>query len=103
MKALDRAAELSARRERLLLVVSEQRLQLAQQLVPIYRGASTLDRRIATVRNFASNPLVLGAVGLALLRFGPRLTFRLIGRGARFLLVARSWLPFVSTMLNRRP
>ncbi len=103
MKTRNRAAELSERRERLLLVVTEQRQQLAQQLVPVFRGASAVDARVTAVRNVVSSPLVIGAVGATLLLIGPRRALGFIRRGTRIWLIARNWLPFVSAILNRRP
>ena len=103
MKARSRAAELSARRERLLLIVSEQRQQLAQQLVPVFRGASFVDARVAAVRNVVSNPFVMGAVGVGLFLIGPKRALSIIKRGAQFWSVARNGLPLLSAMLNRRP
>lgn len=103
MKARDRATELAARRERLLLVVSEQRQQLAQQLAPVFRGASVVDGRVAAVRSVVSNPMVIGAVGVTLLLISPKRALSFIKRGAQVWLVARNWLPRVSAMVNRRP
>ena len=102
MKAHDRASELLARRERLLLIVSEQRQQLGQQLAPVFRGASVVDARIAAVRNVVSNPLVIGAAGVALFLIGPRRALSFVKRGARVWLVTRNWLPLVSALLTRR-
>ncbi|GEM_PF-4127420 len=101
MKARGRAAELSARRERLLLIVSEQRKQLGQQLVPVFHGASVVDARVAAVRNVVSNPIAIGAVGVTLFLIGPRRALSFIKRGTRVWLVTRNWLPLVSAMLNR--
>lgn len=103
MKARDRVTELSARRERLLQVVPEQRQQLAKQLTPVFRGASVIDRRVEAVRNVVSNPMVIGAVGVTLLLIGPRGALSFIKRGIQVWLAARRWLPLVSAMLNRRP
>jgi YqjK-like protein len=102
MKAPDHATELSERRERLLLVVAEQRQQLAQQLAPIFRGASVVDGRVAAVRSVVSSPLVIGAVGVTLLLIGPRRALGFIKRGTKVWLVARNWLPLLSTVFNRR-
>ena len=102
MKANIRAAELLARRERLLLAVSEQRLQLAQELAPVFRAASVVDARVTAVRNVVSNPIVIGAVGMTLMLIGPRRALGFVKRGAKVWLVARSWLPVVSALLNRR-
>ena len=102
MKAHDRASELLARRERLLLIVSEQRQLLGQQLVPVFRGAAVVDARIAAVRNVVSNPVVIGAAGVALFLIGPRRALSFIKRGARVWLVTRNWLPLVSALLTRR-
>ena len=103
MKAHDRAAELSERRERLLLVVTEQREQVAEQLAPVFRVASVIDRRVLAVRNVVSNPIAIGAVGVTLLLIGPRRALGFIKRGAQVWLAARNWLPLVSAMLNRGP
>ncbi len=103
MKSRDRTTELSARRERLLLVVSGQRRQLAQQLAPVFRGASVIDGRVVAVRNMVSNPMVIGAVGVTLLLIGPRRVLSFIKRGTQVWLAARNWLPLVSALLNRRP
>ena len=102
MKAPDRATILSERRERLLLVVSEQRQQLAQQLAPIFRGASVVDDRVAAVRNVVSNPIVIGTVGVGLLLIGPRRALGFIRRSTQIWRVARNWLPLVFTVINRR-
>ena len=102
MKANIRAAELLARRERLLLAVSEQRLQLAQELAPVFRAASVVDARVAAVRSVVSNPIVIGAFGATLLLIGPRRALGFVKRGAKVWLVARNWLPVVSALLNRR-
>ena len=102
MKASVRAAELLARRERLLQSVSEQRLQLAQELAPVFRAATVVDARVAVVRNVVSNPIVIGAVGATLLLIGPRRAVGFVKRGAKVWLVARNWLPVVSALLNRR-
>ncbi len=102
MKTSVRAAELSARRERLLRDVSEQRLQLAQQLAPVFRGASVVDARVTAVRNVVSNPIVIGAVGITLMLIGPKGALGFIKRGAKVWLVARNWLPLVSAIANRR-
>jgi hypothetical protein len=103
MKARDRITELSERRERLLVLVTNQRQQLGQQLAPVFRGAALVDDRVAAVRNVVSNPMVIGAVGLTLLLIGPRRALGFIKRGAEVWLVARNWLPLVSAVLNRRP
>ena len=103
MKAHDRASELLARRERLLLIVSEQRQQLGQQLAPVFRGASVVDARVAAVRNVLSNPMVIGAVGVTLLLIGPKRALSFIKRGTRVWRVTRNWLPLVSALLTRRP
>lgn len=102
MKARDRTAELSKRRERLLLVVTSQREQIAQQLAPVFRGASVIDRRVLAVRNVVINPMVIGALGVTLLLIGPRRAVSFIKRGTQVWLVARNWLPLVSAALNRR-
>ena len=103
MKARDRAAQLSERRERLLLVVTEQRELVAKQLAPVFRGASVIDRRVLAVRNVVSNPMMIGAIGVTLLLIGPRRALSFIKRGAQVWLAARNWLPLVSALLNRRP
>ena len=103
MKARDRAAELSERRERLLLVVSGQREQIAKQLAPVFRGASVIDRRVLAVRNVVSNPMAIGAVGAMLWLIGPRRALGLLKWTTQGWLVARNWLPLVSALLNRRP
>ncbi len=102
MKARDRTAELSKRRERLLLVVTSQREQIAQQLAPVFRGASVIDRRVLAVRNVVINPMVIGALGVTLLLIGPRRAVSFIKRGTQVWLVARNWLHLVSAALNRR-
>jgi YqjK-like protein len=102
MKARDRATELAERRERLLLVVSAQRTQIAQQLGPVFRAASVIDRRLVAVRNVVSNPMVIGAVGVTLFLIGPRRAHNFIKRSAQVLLTARNGLPLVSAILNRR-
>ena len=102
MKARDRATALSVRRERLQGIESEQRLQLARRSTSVLRRASVMEARIAAVRNVASNPMEIGAVGGVLFLIGPRRTLRFIKRGAQVWLVARSWLPRVSAMRNRR-
>ena len=103
MKAHDRAAELSERRERLLLIVSGQRELVAQQLAPVFRGASVIDRRVLAVRNVVSNPMMIGAIGVTLLLIGPRRALSFMKRGTQVWLAARNWVPLVSAMLNRRP
>lgn len=102
MKTRHRATELSARRERLLLIVTEQRQQLGQQLAPVYRGAAVVDARIAAARNVVSNPVVIGAAGVALFLIGPRRALSFVKHGARVWLVTRNWLPLVSALLTRR-
>ena len=103
MKAHDRAAELSERRERLLLIVSGQRELVAQQLAPVFRGASVIDRRVLAVRNVVGNPMMIGAIGVTLLLIGPRRVLSFMKRGTQVWLAARNWVPLVSAMLNRRP
>ena len=103
MKAHGRSTELPPRRERLLQVMSEQRLQLAHQLVPVFRGALVLDVQVAAVRKALSNPFVVGTVGVTLLLIGPRRAFGFIKRSTQVWLLARTWMPRVSAMLNRRP
>ena len=103
MKPRDPAAELSARRERLLQVVPEQRQQLAQQWAPVFRGAVVIARQVVAVRKGVSNQIVIGALGLWLLLIGARRALSFMKRGTQVLLVARNWLPRVSAMLNQRP
>ena len=76
MKARDRAIALSVRRERLQRIESEQRLQLARRSTSVLRRASVMEARIAAVRNVASNPMEIGAVGVVLFLIGPRRTLR---------------------------
>lgn len=102
MKAPNRATELSERRERLLRVATKQRHQLAQQLAPIFRGASEVDARVAAVRNVVSNPMVIGAVAVTLLLIGPRRALGFIKHSTQIWLIARNGLPLVSTVINRR-
>ena len=102
MKTGVRAAELVARRDRLLHTVADQRLQLAQELAPVFRAASAVDARLAAVRNVVSNPIVIGTVGVTLFLIGPRRALSFIKRGAKVWLVARNWLPVVSAMRHRR-
>ena len=102
MKARDRAIALSVRRERLQRIESEQRLQLARRSTSVLRRASVMEARIAAVRNVASNPMEIGAVGGVLFLIGPGRTLSFIKRGAQVWLVARNWLPRVSAMRNRR-
>jgi hypothetical protein len=102
MKSPDRATELSERRKRLLLVVAAQRQQVAQQLAPVFHGASVVDGRVAAVRSVATHPIVLGMVGITLLLIGPRRVLSVFKRGTRVWRVARNWLPVVSAVLRRR-
>ena len=102
MKARDRVAELSARRERLLLITSEQREQFEQQLAPVFRSASIVDARVAAVRRVVSNPFVIGTVGATLFFIGPKRVLSFIKRGSQLWLVARNGLPLLSAMLKRR-
>ncbi len=103
MKARNRIAELSERRERLLLVVTSQREQIAQQLGPVFRGASVIDRRVLAVRNVVSNPMVIGTLGVTLLLIGPRRAVSFVKRATQVWLTARTWLPRVSAIVNWRP
>jgi YqjK-like protein len=80
---------LAGRKAALLQRIEDQRSDLGVIADDLEGRLAGVDRTIATVRDLATNPLVIAGSAVAMFAIGPRRLFSWIGRGLFFFSTAR--------------
>ncbi|HYM34649.1 MAG TPA: YqjK family protein [Steroidobacteraceae bacterium] len=83
------AKQLAMRRQELLALGEQQRLQLVAQGNDVEMRLTNIDRVIDVVRSFATRPIVLIAAAAGAILLGPRRILTWVSRGAMFLTMFR--------------